>query len=92
MAWGHGRFSKVERSRRKAACQVSVWDSSRRSVFLKAKRSSTRLRRGAESRSCSYRMRVSLGVRTLFVRSARSDVKSITALRRPSKQRRSARA
>lgn len=71
---------------------MSWWLSSNRSVFLKLKRSITRLRRGAESRMDSYKMRVSDGVSTLFVRSARSEVKSMTALRRPSKQRRSASA
>jgi hypothetical protein len=92
IAVSFGLFRFTQRSRKKAACHVSWWLSSKRSVFLKLKRSITRVRKGALSRMASYNMRVSEGVKTLFVRSARSEVRSTTAFRRPSKHRRSASA
>jgi hypothetical protein len=92
MAWAQGRLSRTHRSRRKAACHVSMWLSTRRSVFLKAKRSSTSAHSGADSRICSYSVRVSLGVSTLLVLSASSLIRSTTALRSPSKHSRSASA
>jgi hypothetical protein len=49
-ACSQGRLRWTTRSRRKPACQLSACDSSRRSVFLNAKRSIIKMRSGAESR------------------------------------------
>jgi hypothetical protein len=93
-ACGPGFFSLRTRLRRNAACQRSWCSFSRRVVSLKAKRSRTSsliLAPEGESGISSYRIRVSDGVNTLFVRSAHSATTSTTALRRLSKSSRSAR-